>query len=364
MPLFLAFLGFLFLNLQADFIEDYFNDAFFRVTQASNNLKSREPQGKKNGFWANWKSQNPQTAKALEQAKVSLGLIFFKKNELAQSCQKALEYKPVLKALTIFYPIHYDSRTKKYFYQNRPDDQEWESCLALLSQIETLIYIPHLEEVQTLISQQPKWRMYSRVDLDQSYWAEIFFPLVRLLNRLGTKHQLKGVFVSVAAEMERHFLPQLNLVSLRAAQIWINRVKALVPSVPVFVVFSPNGDLKHLPPKNLLNCAAIKAFFQWIDVIAPSFHEKHQHFQKIDWKSWVEDVRKMWTVFLNENCSMYSKTDWKNLLQSKSISFSEISFSKAKNYELFSRQILQESLLMPVTFWSHGDWDVNEMMSH
>ncbi len=307
---------------------------------------------------------NTDILRELKGGHLSLALIPFKKGELKLWCERVQARYPFsLPSITVFWPIHYHSKNRSYYTENQPQSNEWEKCRELFKSVRTLIWIPHIEELQTLMSEQALWRMYSNTALGEKYFELAYSPLFFLLQNQYLP-QLSQLHVAVAAGMDRALLMHLNEDFLTRLSAWQKKLTGFVKEhrsqTKLWWRWAGNGDFSHVQDVKF-SCAKFQEYLDTIDHIAPSLHLSHGHFPTNSppptWPEFKAHYLKNAQGWWQKNCptSSFNFSRW----QKKTVTLSELSLTPdPQSYRVFFksyRHFIPEP--WPLTLWNMGPWD-------
>lgn len=305
----------------------------------------------------------------------NLGLIAFKRGELAATCPKIVSAAKALGSSTIAYyhPVHFtggNSGTYKmpkdpvygkhwrFELTNNFSQSEFEACLDLVSEAGlSLHYIPHLESISALIDNgsEKDWRLLSGIPIDNQYFHHSFGPLLTYFKKRPKAFRKKTLELTVAAEIDPMVFS--NARTVRGGIAWLrsefSRFKMMVPKF----YLNTNGDFHHgkeLTLERGVDCKELSKLLSEIDAMTPSMYGDKGHFTKtkdgkISLPETLTRYRQDFSARVSELCPGTG-----DVVKKTPVGFGEFALEEGQSY---ADVLSAPGELKFVQYWTHGKWD-------
>ncbi len=311
----------------------------------------------------------------------NLGLIAFKRGDLAAACPKVVQSAKDLgiERIAYYHPVHFSGGNSKiysmpenpkydvhwrYEIANNFSQQEFDSCLDLVASAGLkLHYIPHLESIAALIGVEEEWRMLSGIPIDNWYFHHAFGPLLTYLKKHPKNFRTAGAIdVTLAAEIDPMIFVHARKV--RGGMAWLKDQFSILGYQGAKYYINTNGDFHHgkslIPPKSL-QCDEISKLLTEVDGLTPSMYGDKGHLRKKNGKldlgltiSSYKDALKSHLISLCPG----EREGMESLVSSLKIGFGEFAVDENDREQSY-RDVLAEAKgqLLFVQYWNHGKWD-------
>ncbi len=311
----------------------------------------------------------------------NLGIVAFKRGDLAVSCPRVVQSARDLGAdrVVYYHPVHFSGgNSKKYSMPVNPQyDTHWryeiannfsqtefENCLDLISDAGLkLHYVPHLESIAALVGTEEEWRMLSGIPIDNWYFHHSFGPLLTYLTKRPKNFRSKGAIdITLAAEIDPMVFAHARKV--RAGMAWLKSQLSDLGQKGANYFINTNGDFYHgkeLISANTLECGEVTKLMTEIDGLTPSMYGDKGHLKKRDGKldmkltiSSYRDALKNHVAFLCPE----EKKQMESVLSSIKLGFGEFAIDESDREQSY-RDILMhaDEQILFIQYWNHGKWD-------
>lgn len=337
---------------------------------------------KANGRFPASVEKTQESASLALSAKQNLGLVAFKRGDLAKACplivEKAKAYG--VDRIAYFHPVHFSGGNSenykmpknpvygvhwRYEVANNFSQEEFEKCMNMIADAGLkLHYIPHLESIAALVdSSKDEWRMLSGIPIDDWYFHHSFGPLLTYLKKFPQSFRKNGdLDFTLAAEIDPMVIVHARKVM--AGMAWLKSQLTTFGSQGARYFINTNGDFYHgldLISKKDVSCTDVSSLISRVDGLTPSMYGDKGHLikkdNKLDLNATISSYKNSLMTHLGKLCPEEKKSI-SEIVEKTAIGFGEFAVDE-KDPEQSYTDILQnanQSILF-VQYWNYGKWD-------